>query len=306
LKKIEIDIDIPTGDFLGDIPAKISIDKINFPVEIEANVAKTSHFALNSSGIFKIGFAYYNGIPGKTSHFIYENTITNAGITESDLVGEVISDMKISITPKVKLFDTDLIDVKGNITYGINSYTIGNGSITQSSGFASQGNFYSSGTFSFGALGITLYTTELFKTDKELWNIGNYTKTMSFSNFKTGKASLLPCSGLTSFSYEVTLNYKYPISGKVLSGNLEMIYDVYADNGSILETQKKIKISPKDITSDNFKFNLCIPFRRINILSVSKTSYLRNITITDSNGYTAKGISDPTTGNILTEIKLTR
>ncbi len=306
LKKIEIDIDIPTGDFLGDIPATISIDEINIPMEVEANVAKSSHFAINTNGTFKIGFAYYNGVPGKTSHFIYENSITNAKIAEADITGEVISDMKIAIKPKIKLFDTNLLDVKGNITFGVNTFSIGNGSITQPNAFASTGNFYSSGTFSFGALGLTLYTTDLFKDNKELWNIGNFTKTMTISNFRNGKASVLPCSGLYSYSYEVTLDYKYPITGKMLSGDLEMTYDVYADNGTILETGKTIKISPKNITATSFNFSLCVPFRKINIFSIAKTSYIRNITIKDANGYIATGIINPAINSPYAQITLTR
>ncbi|MBZ4035004.1 hypothetical protein K6T82_09520 [Flavobacterium sp. 17A] len=306
LKKVEIDVTIPGGDLLGDIPAKISIDEISFPMDVEANVSKASHFAINSNGTFKIGFANYINVPGKTSHFIYENSITNAKVTESDLVGEVISDMKISIKPKVKLLDSNILDVKGNITYGINSFTIGNGSMTNPSAFASKGNFYSQATFAFGALGLTFYTTDLFKENKELWNIGNFNKTMTFSNFRTGKASLLPCSGLYSYGYDVTLDYKYPISGKVVSGDLEITYDVYADNGTVLESNKTIKISPKDITSNSVKFNLCIPFRKINILSVAKTSYIRNITIKDENGYLATGIINPATNSLYTQLTLTR
>lgn len=306
LKKVEIDVTIPGGDLLGDIPAKVSIDEISFPMEVEANVSKASHFAINSNGTFKIGFANYINVPGKTSHFIYENTITGSKVTESDLVGEVISDMKISIKPKVKLLDSNILDVKGNIVFGINSYTIGNGSMTNPSAFASKGNFYSQATFGFGALGLTLYTTDLFKENKELWNIGNFNKTMTFSNFRTGKASILPCSGLYSYAYDITLDYKYPISGKLLSGNLEVKYDVYADNGTVLETGKTVTISPKDITANSLKINLCIPFRKINILSVAKTTYIKNITIKDANGYLATGVFNTATNSTYTQLAFTR
>ncbi len=138
LKKVEMDVTIPGGNLLGDIPAKISIDEISFPMEVEANISKASHFAINSSGTFKIGFANYINVPGKTSHFIYENTMTGSKVTESDLIGEVISDMKIAIKPKVKLLENTILDVKGNIVFGVNSFTIGNGSMTNSSAFASK------------------------------------------------------------------------------------------------------------------------------------------------------------------------
>lgn len=306
LKKVQIDVTIPGGDLLGDIPAKISIDQISFPMQMEANISKASHFAINSNGIFKIGFAYYNGIPGKTSHFIYENTITNAKINDCDLAGEAISDMKISIKPKITLLENTIFDVKGNIEFGINSFTVGNASITQPSAFASTGNFYSTGTFSFGALGITLYTTDLFKENKELWNVGQFNKTMTVSNFRSVKTSALPCSGLYSYGFDVTLDYKYPITGKVLSGDLEVTYDVVSDIGTALETGKTVKVSAKDITANSFKFNLCIPFRKINILSVAKTSNIKNITIKDANGYIATGVINPATNSIYSQMTVTK
>lgn len=306
LKKVEIDVTIPGGDLLGDIPAKVSIDEISFPMNVEANVSKASHFAINTNGTFKIGFAYYNDVPGKTSHFIYENTITNAKVTESDLIGEVISDMKVSIKPKIKLLESNILDVKGNIVFGINSFTIGNGGMTQPSAFASTGNFYSTGTFSFGALGLTLYTTDLFKENKELWNVGKFNKTMSLSNFRSVKTSALPCSGLYSYGFDVTLDYKYPITGKLLSGDLQVTYDVYSDTGTVLETNKTITVSPKDITANSFKFNLCIPFRKINILSVAKTSAIKNITIKDANGYIATGVINPATNSLYPQMIVTK
>lgn len=306
LKKVQIDVTLPGGDLLGDIPAKISIDQISFPMQMEANISKASHFAINSNGIFKIGFAYYNNIPGKTSHFIYENTITNSKITDCDLTGEAITDMKISIKPKITLVENTIFDVKGNIEFGINSFTVGNGSLTQPSAFASVGNFYSTGTFSFGALGITLYTTDLLKENKELWNVGQFNKTMTVSNFRSVKTSALPCSGLYSYGFDVTLDYKYPITGKVLSGDLEVCYDVYSDIGTALETGKTVKVSAKDITANSFKFNLCIPFRKINILSVAKTSNIKNITIKDANGYIATGVINPATNSIYSQMTVTK
>lgn len=306
LKTIELNVNIPAGGVLGNIPAKISINEINFPVEIEANIAKSSHLESNTSGKLKIGFAYYNGVPNKTSHFIYENSITNTHVVKSDLRGEVISDMKISIIPKVTLFNSNLLNVNGNIIFGIKSSSIGGASITNESGFASKGDFYSSGVFSFGGLGIPLYTTELFKNNKELWNIGNYSKTFTVSNFVSYKNSPFPCSGLTSYSFTAALDYKYPIPGKSISGDLEMTYDVYADNGSILEKGKTIKITPSNVSLKGFNFTLCIPFRKINFFKIAKTSYLKNIKIKDNNGYIATGIINPSTGVPYSQIPINR
>ncbi|TWP31122.1 hypothetical protein ETU08_03705 [Apibacter muscae] len=305
IKKVSIDIKIPTNEFLGELPAKVSIKSINIPTEIEANLGKKSLLAYNTSGSLKIGFAYYNNVPGKTSHPIYENSMQFKGINDTEIIGEIASDMRVSITPKIELFDTNLLDVSGDVVFGINSYSIGNGSTTQSSNFLSNGNFYSSATFYFKTLGVTAYTTELFKENKELWNLGSFNKSIEFSNLSLGKASTFPCSGLNSFSINASLDYKYPIYGKKLSGKLEMSYDVYADNGSFLET-KKISINPSNISSNNFNFSLCIPFRKINFFQTAKTSYLRNIIIKDDRGFTANGIKNPKTGEILSEIKVSR
>lgn len=306
LKKIELDITIPAGDILGDIPAKISIDEINFPVEIEANIAKNSNLELNVAGKLKVGFAYYNGIPNKKSHIIYENSMKNLSVAKSNLTGEIISDMGISIIPKITLLNTNLLHVNGNINLGLKSLSIGNGGLNNESEFLTKGEFYSLGKFSVNSLGVPIYTTELFKNNKELWNIGHLTQTFTLSNFRYYKNSPIPCSGLNSYSFNVALDYKYPIPGKIITDNLEITYDVYADNGSVLEKEKTIKISPSNISLKEFNFNLCIPFRRINIYKTAKTSYLKNIKIKDANGYVALGIIDPILGTPYTQIPISR
>ncbi|WP_419870581.1 hypothetical protein [Chryseobacterium sp. CT-SW4] len=306
LKSVEVEVNIPTGDFLGDIPATISIDQVNFPMDIEANVSKASKLAFNANGTFKVGFAYYNNVAGQTNHFIYENTMTNAGVAEADLAGEVATDMAVVIKPKVSLLDTDLISVNSNITFGINTYSNGNAGTSQAAGFSSKGDFYSSASFSFSSLGITLYKTDLFKENKELWSVGSFNTAMTLSNVRATKTSILPCSGLNSYNYGITLDYKYPILGKVMSGDLEVTYDVYADNGTLLQSQKTVTVTPSNITAKSFTFNLCVPFRQASILSIAKTTYLKNITVKDANGYVATGIVDPATNNPYQQITLTR
>ncbi|WP_292010764.1 hypothetical protein [Chryseobacterium sp.] len=305
LKSVEIEVNIPTGDFLGDIPAKISIDQVNFPMSIEANVSKASKLAFNANGTFKVGFAYYNNVPGKTNHFIYENTMTSTGVAEADLAGEVATDMAVVIKPKVSLLDTNLISVNSDISFGVNTYSNGYAGTSQAANFSSEGNFYSKASFSFSSLGITLYKTDLFNENQELWKIGNFNTAMTLSNFRATKTSILPCSGLNSYNYGITLDYKYPILGKVMSGDLEVTYDVYADNGTLL-SQKTVTVTPSNITANSFTFNLCVPFRQASIFSIAKTTYLRNITVKDANGYTASGIIDPATGNPYNQLTLTR
>lgn len=306
IKKIEKDVKIPSGTYLGDIPVKISVNQINLPTEIAANVQNKSYLKFGTESNTKIGFKYTNGANGINTNFIYDNSINKIHDVDSDLLGDVTTDMKMEIIPNVKVYNTNLIDVKGKVILGVKTFNIANGNINQSSNFYTQGNYYSSAIFTFGGFGIPVYTTDLYNKNEELWKKGEFSRNIIFSNFTTGRASTFPCSGLTLFGYNVSLNYKYPIKGKVLSGNLEMTYDVYADNGTLLEQNKKITISPNDVTSDSFKFNMCIPFRRINFFNISKVSYLKNITIKDENGYSANGILDPISGNTISEIKFVR
>lgn len=305
IKKIEVGINIPTGSFLGDIPVRISINQINFPTELEANIQNKSYLSYNFNRSLKIGFKYCSD-PNEKNTFIYDNSVNHVNEIDSDLTGEATTNMEISIIPNIKVFDSNLIDINGKIILGVNTYNIGNVNISQSPKSYSKGHFHSSALFSFGSLGIPVYSTDIFKKSIDLWEIGEFERTMNFSNFIPGNASILPCNGLTSYGYDVFLNYKYPISGKLISENLEMTYDVYADNGAILELNKKIKIYPKDITANSFKFPMCIPFRKIGLFNTAKTSYLKNITIKDANGYVANGISDPISDILINEIKLTR
>ncbi|CVK16052.1 hypothetical protein Ga0061079_1056 [Apibacter mensalis] len=306
IKKIEKDVKIPSGTYLGDIPVKISVNQINLPTEVIANVQRNSYLKFATESNTKIGFKLSNGANGLNTNFIYDNSIKKIHNVDGDLLGEVITDMKMTIIPNVKVFNTSLIDVNGKVILGVKTFNIGNGNINQSSNFYTQGNFYSSALFTFGGLGIPVYTTDLYNKNEELWKKGEFSRNITFSNFTTGSASAFPCSGLTSFGYNILLNYKYPIMGKVLPGNLEMTYDVYADNGALLEYNKKITISPSDVTADSFKFYMCIPFRRINFFNISRVSYLKNITIRDENGYSANGILDPISGNTVSEVKFIR
>jgi hypothetical protein len=303
LKKYSVNIKIPTGKYLGDIPVKISINQINIPTEIEANVYSGSSLSFKADGNLKLGVKFSLD---KNVDYIYENGIQKIDGFDTSLYGEVLTDMKFIITPEVQVFQSNLIDVKGKITLGVKTSNIGNGSTAESSNNFSEGTLYTSAIFTFGSLGIPAYTTDVFKRTKELWKTGNYVNSVSFSNFKVGKASSFPCSGLTSFGYNVLLDYKYTLPGKIISGDLEMTYDVYADNGTLLESKKTVKISPYDITANTFKFNMCIPFRKINFFNISKLSYVKNITIKDANGYIANGILDPVSGNTISEIAFTR
>lgn len=303
LKKYSVTIKIPTGKYLGDVPVKISVNQINFPTEIEANVYRGSSVSFKAEGNVKLGVKFtLNNNPD----YIYENGIQKIDGFNNNLYGEVLTDMKFIIIPQVQVFQSKLIDVKGKITVGLKTSNIGNGTSSDDSKSFSQGTVYTSAAFTFSSLGLPAYSTDIFKKSINIWKKGEYVNSVSFSNFKAGKATIVPCSGLTSFGYDVLLDYKYSLPGKTISGDLEITYDVYADNGTLLESNKTVKVLPYNVTSNSFKFNMCIPFRKINFFNISKISYVKNITIKDANGYIANGILDPLTGSPVTEIAFVR
>ena len=150
IKKIEVGINIPTGSFLGDIPVRISINQINFPTELEANIQNKSYLSYNFNRSLKIGFKYCSD-PNEKNTFIYDNSVNHVNEIDSDLIGEATTNMEISIIPNIKVFDSNLIDINGKIILGVNTYNIGNVNISQSPKSYSKGHFHSSALFSFGS-----------------------------------------------------------------------------------------------------------------------------------------------------------
>lgn len=301
LKSIEIEVDLPLGD-LGTLPAKISIADIKFPVNVNANLSKEADLKFNANGTFKVGYAYYRNVAGKKSHQIYENTMIVTENPDLKLHGEVLSDAKIIITPNISLIDASLLKVSSDIIFGMSTETSGGiETLTQKYIGGSKGTFYSEGKISVSTLGLTLFTTELFKETTELWNVGSFDKTFTLSNLSIAKPSKTICA-LRSYNYEMTVDYRYPILGKSISNEIEVTYDVYDDSKKLLSANQKAILTPYNVSDKSFTFNLCIPFK-IDALAWSagftkKTGYIRNIQITDAFGNKATGITG------LTEIAL--
>jgi len=301
LKSIEIEVDLPLGD-LGTLPAKISIADIKFPVNIAANLSKEADLKFNANGTFKVGYAYYKNIAGKKSHQIYENTMIVTENPDLKLHGEVLSDAKIIITPNISLVDASLLKVSSDIIFGMSTETSGGiEALTQKYIGGSKGTFYSEGKISVSTLGLTLFTTELFKETTELWNVGSFNKTFTLSKLSIAKPSKTICA-LRSYNYAMTVDYRYPVLGKSISNEITVTYDVYDDSKKLLAGGQKATLTPYNVTGNSFTFNLCVPFK-IDALAWSagftkKTGYIRNIQITDSFGNTATGITG------LTEIML--
>lgn len=297
LKTIELDIVIPAGS-LGNIPAKVSIEEIQFPSYIVANLTNASSLEYNVGGSLKVGYAHYNNVAGKESGFIYENTIVAEKNPDININGEVASDMKIIITPKVSIIDNSILTSKGNISFGFNTVT---SAIKDSNKLikGSKGVFTTSAIFDIYALGVPLISNELFKDEKVLWNVGEFNNKMEFSNLKLTKPSKIPCS-ILSYDYNISLDYKYPISGKKISGTIEITYDVYDDKNKLLKSGEKSIFTPSNLTAGNFSFNLCIPFRADAFAWAAgfmrPTSIIKNVVLKDSNGNVGT-LSDFTVGS---------
>lgn len=293
LKSIEVNVDLPLGD-LGTLPAKVSITDIKFPMNVSTNLSKEADLKYNANGTFKIGYAYYKDIPGKTSHQIYENTMITDENPDLKLHGEVLSDAKIIITPNISLVDASLLKVSGDIIIGMSTESSGGiETLTQKYTGGSKGVFYSEGTISARTLELTIFKTDLFRETTELWNVGSFDKIFTLSNLIIAKPSKTICA-LRSYNYEMTVNYRYPILGKIISNEIEITYDVYDDSKKILAEAQKVILSPYNVTEKSFTFNLCIPFK-IDALAWSagftkKTAYIRNIKITDAFANQAIGI----------------
>lgn len=295
VKSIDLSVDIPLGD-LGTLPAKIGIEKISIPSEFTANVSEEMNLHFNTSGFFKIGYVHYNDVPGKISHMIYENSMIASNVDDIKLNGELSSQTQIIIKPRISLVDNNLIQVGGELSFGLTTLTAGGISTTTNEFVGgSVGKFESKGGIKAGSLGLNVFNVDLVNQTKELWNIGSFNKEFIVSDFRVAKPSKTQCS-LRSYSFDITAEYKYPVYGKRMTQNIEVTYDVYDDRKSLLSSGQKASVEASSVTDKNFTFSLCVPFR-VNALGFTtgltrNTAYLRNIKITDALGNVAQGPSE--------------
>ncbi len=284
LGKIEIDMDVPIGS--SSLPAKISIDQLNIPLNIFANLSKESKFGYNINGSIKIGYKHYNPILLKRDYFIYENTITANHQASSEAAGEVISDLYFVITPKVSLIDISILDIKGNIHFGLESITAAK---SDPASLASKCTAVAKGTFEAYMMGNKFHTTDIFNESRDIWNIGTLDKSITFSNLKIEKPSILPCKS-NSFNYEMSVDYRYFVNNKAVpKGLIYLTYDVYDDKNRVIKRGEKLTLTESQLKDNKFTYNLCIPFR-VDLLAVTTaglrpSSYIKNMTFTDSYGY---------------------
>lgn len=300
LKSIDVSIDIPLGD-LGTLPAKIGIDQVSIPSEFTVNASEQMDLHFNTNGVFKIGYVHYNNVPGQVSHTIYENSILAANVDDIKLNGEMSSNTKIVITPRIALVDNNLIQVGGQLSFGLSTFTAG-GISTATNEYigGSVGTFESKGTIKAGTLGLNIFNADLLNQSKELWNVGSFNKKFTVSDFTVAKPSKTQCS-LRSYNFDITAGYKYPMYGKKITGTIEVTYDVYDDRKSVLASGQKVTLQATNVTDSKFTFSLCVPFR-VNALGFTTgftrtTGYIRNIKITDALGNVADGPAEIALGS---------
>lgn len=295
LKTIDISVNIPLGD-LGTLPAKVGIDNISFPAVIKANASSEFDVRYNANGVFKVGYAYYNNVAGKTSGPIYENTMLASATPDVKLNGELMTDAKVVIVPRITLVNNNLLKVAGTISFGINSYTSGGvNALTNEYVGGSTGTFNSAATLTASSFGITLFSKDIAKDSKELWNVGTFNKTFEISNVKLIRPSKTPCA-LRSYGFPITFDYKYPILGKKISDWVEVSYDVYDDTKRLLAANQISTVQASSITDKNFTINVCVPFRvyawGFTTGFTRTTGSIRNLKVTDSMGNVAEYASE--------------
>lgn len=154
-----------------------------------------------------------------------------------------------------------MLDITGNISYGFKTLSAAGTDVRTNQSYAgSRGSFTSLGRFTISTLGINVITTDLFSDSKDIWNTGTFNNNIGFSNLRIAKPSKTICA-LASYNYEMTLDYTYPIRGKKIKGELTMTYDVLDDTGKMLRANQKLKFTPKQLTDNSFKFDVCFPFK---------------------------------------------
>jgi len=293
LKKQHFEYEIPIPNdilLIGgmSIPVGLKIADIHIPTYIEANLSKKTDLSFGFEGRLKMGYTY-DASANKT-YSIFENSLKAVNPTNIDIDGELLSNMSIDIIPEISIVSTQINAIKGNISLGINTLTAS--SYDVSNGFTSG----STGTFN-PQMGVEIDlilakpSFNLPLPSSELWNNGVFNKRLSINKVE-GNVTNSYKTNLTNREYATnfTFYYEYPdFPLKKISPEIEISYDIYASNNSLLQSKQKtsLKLKKEDITNREFKITFDIPFRRTKLipLTYDSNSIIRNIVITDKNGY---------------------
>lgn len=308
LKQQEFKIDLPINAYgIATLPATIKMEDIKLPTHIKASSSSDLHWNYNISGACKIG--YHIEIDGfhATPAPIYENSLTIVSPSPANWSGELLTKADVVITPKITVLD-DFYNISGDIAFGVATETIAETTIDKTPAFASKGIFTSKMSVLVDLL-FAQVPVEIINEEKELWNIGELEKTLTYSDLSWQVSSKYTPDIMTlSRLYETdfTVHYKYSTAGKKIPNKLLVSYDVYQDNGTTkILSQIDLPIETTKVTDNSFSFKLNIPFRS-RLFGCQGTSYLKNLVINDQSGYANEGILSSQTGTVENEFVINR
>ena len=313
IKSFEIDYDIPINTLgIETLPAKIKIRDINIPLIIEANLSKGSALIYGLNGSFKLGYKInINGLKATTTP-VYEGSFaSSAPLAYSDMYGELLTDLKIVISPAVTILN-GAYTAGGDLTLETATTTYGNISLPNKPVVSG-----TKGTAKISAnilvdLILLKIPVNVLNQEIELWDLGKIVKSVTYSDmtYKVSSSyttNLLITSRL--YTTDFTMKYKYPILGKKVPEKLLISYDVFQDNGTTKITSvTDQEISLTGITADSFKFQLGIPFKLGGLLLTTpqSKSFIKNIVIKDSKGYVYSGIFNSSKNIVENEFEIKR
>lgn len=293
----EFEIDIPINTLgIESLPAKIKIQDVTIPTTVEANLSQESNITYGVNGNLKIG--YVLDIDGFTSKVtpVYENSLQATIPSTLAIHGELLHSTEIIITPDVTILD-NAYNVSGDIKLAISSESNGHINIPNKDiVFGTKGVFTAGMNLNLD-LAVMKVPIQILNIEKVLWSEGTIDRTIVYSDLKSQATSNYTTNILSStrlYQTNFSLNYRYPILGKILANELFISYEVYQKNGTTkLETVNNLSITPENLTANSFSFSLNIPYKKsggIFSSTYETESYLKNIVIRDSKGYVYEGI----------------
>ena len=285
LKNYEIDYNIPvTSDI--ELPVKIKLEEIDIPVYIDANLSNETDFKLGLQGSFKTGFTYTANGWNRDIKGVYENNLNATLPDTQSLNGELITDIRLIITPKITV--TNDITAIGQITLGVSSESNNYMSFAEKPVVGSKGSFITKANVDVNMPILGKIPVTLANETRELWNVGTIKKELLITNITPNVTSKYSEIFRTVRQYQTdfTVNYKYPIRGKKITSEVEITYEVPTILGGW--DKKTRTLEAKNITENSFKFTVDIPFywKVISILRGEwrTDSKIRNIIVKDKYG----------------------
>ena len=230
----------------------------------------------------------------------------------SSFGGELITSTGIVITPSISILNGSY-NVSGDLKMTVDSETSGYLSYPQNQPvFGSKGVFKASSNLILD-LFLAKVPIEILNQQKDLWTVGTIDKSIIYSNLSWNVLSNYTTNILNStrvYKTNFSLDYRYPIMGKMLPNQLFISYDVYQKNGTTkIISVSNASLTPQNLTTSNFTFSLDIPYKKTGGLfstTYENQSVIKNIVIRDNKGYIYEGVLNPTTNVVENSFTITR